>query len=303
MPRQRERESISVKGAGENSFQDRMQNRIWTGVLSMKKEKAAAGTAAEENRSEQDYNPAEYFSQLKQGNFTCHEIAKAKFNGGQKKSRNNFMFVCPRCGKQKMGINEEINAEHGGVWSCLVCKVGGNRFELAAFILGLEYARDKDPVHFWIKNMMENHYEKVIQFRTAPRKKYSPEKPKYVTRIGKTLIQEPGLMILPSLVKALNLTKAAILQDIHFTCHYFKKERLCRSVEQWQAKIDFLHPDTVRKALKELVDEGLIEMQKDKSGVFWRVSYSSLEHRVLKALQAATDDTYSNTADARQKWI
>ena len=77
-----------------------------------------------------------------------------------KKSRNNFMFVCPRCGKQKMGINEEINAEHGGIWSCLVCKVGGNRFELAAFILGLEYARDKDPVHFWIKNMMRTITEK-----------------------------------------------------------------------------------------------------------------------------------------------
>ena len=75
------------EGCGRKFFSRPYAKSHMDRCVEYEKKKAAAGTAAEENRSEQDYNPAEYFSQLKQGNFTCHEIAKAKFNGGQEVSQ------------------------------------------------------------------------------------------------------------------------------------------------------------------------------------------------------------------------
>lgn len=229
--------------------------------------------------------------------FTCYEIAKARFEGGVKKSKNNFMFKCPVCGKSKLGVDPEKNYEHGGVWNCLSCQVGGNRFELAAFILGLKYPKDSGPVHFWIKNMMEKHYGKVIQFSQPPPKKHSITKPKVISRVGRQLMQEPGLMILPSLAKVLTLQKAAILQDIHFLCRYYGKDAICRSISEWQARLCFLHHETVSKALRELAAENLIEKKKKGAQFFWAISYNNLEMRILDALHSTSLYTYSNTAN------
>lgn len=243
----------------------------------MKKEKATAPAVAGETTN-RNYSVNVCSNQIV--DFTCLEIAKAKLDGGTKKSKKNVMFKCSQCGELKLGVNPEVDAEHGGVWKCLKCNVGGNRFELAAFINGLEYPKDSGPVHFWIRNLMEKEYGRVIEFKQPARVRLQPEKPKIISRVGGTLTQEPYLAVPPTLAAKFGEIKAGILQDVHFLCYYFKKEWISRSLSQWQDRLFWLNPDTVRKILKELTDAGLLLKKRTGRDLFWQVSYQELERAV-----------------------
>jgi hypothetical protein len=251
----------------------------------MNKGKAAVATAAVSDSGFNNHNPDH---STNQSDFDCYEIAVAgNLEGGKKKRRGNFMFICPRCGKDLLGISLKKNGEHGGCWKCLCCNIGGNRFELAAFIHGDEYPKDRDAVHCWIEIIMEKQFGRIIEFKTEPRVPLKREQPKIVNRCAKILVQGDYSVVPHALADAVGELKAAILQDVHFLnlTYHRNGSSMSRSIAEWQARFSIRHPRIVRNALKELLAKGFLFKTESKGRTYWQVNYERLNSFLTDRLQ------------------
>lgn len=81
------------------------------------------------------------------------------------------------------------------------------------------------------------------------------------------LLDERPLVILPKLAVKVGLNEAIILQQIHYWCmrseHVINGEKwFFKSMEQWEAEMPFFSNSTLKRAIKNLVDQNLIKSAK-----------------------------------------
>lgn len=89
----------------------------------------------------------------------------------------------------------------------------------------------------------------------------------------KPLINEPPLLLLPTLAAKVGVNEAVILQQIHYWNQISKNVReghtwVYKTVEEWHAEFPFWSKSTIERALKKLETEQLIVI-----GVYNRMKY------------------------------
>lgn len=76
------------------------------------------------------------------------------------------------------------------------------------------------------------------------------------------LLREPPLVVLPSLAKAVGLNEALLLQQIHYRSIDRSSDGwVQRTRSEWADDFPFWHPDTIKRALASLRDQGLVEAE------------------------------------------
>ena len=131
--------------------------------------------------------------------------------------------------------------------------------------------------------------------------------------IGKLLIDDQPLQVLPSLAEAIGLNESLVLQQIHWLLSRSKKKIsgkywVFNTYEEWRDKhFRFFSLSTVRRTIKNLEDLGLItsttefnKMKVDKTK-WYTINYEELDN-----LQIATNKNDSPSAQNEQsnssKW-
>lgn len=110
---------------------------------------------------------------------------------------------------------------------------------------------------------------------------------KYMSRL---LIEESPLIVLPTLVKAIGINSAMILQQIHYSLNpehnkNFHDGRywVYKTLSDWQKKFDFLGMTTIRKCIKDMEDSNIIystNLNKDKRDQtkWYSINYEEMEN-------------------------
>ena len=131
--------------------------------------------------------------------------------------------------------------------------------------------------------------------------------------IGKLLIDDQPLQVLPSLAESIGLNESLVLQQIHWLLSRSKKKIsgkywVFNTYEEWRDKhFRFFSLSTVRRTIKNLEDLGLItsttefnKMKVDKTK-WYTINYEKLDR-----LKIATDKNDSPSAQNEQsscsKW-
>jgi hypothetical protein len=107
-----------------------------------------------------------------------------------------------------------------------------------------------------------------------------------VVKIGKLLINEPPLIILPTLAEIIGLNEAIVIQQIHYwlqkSNHVINGKRwVYNSYPEWQKQFPFWTERTIRRIMKSLTDQGLIfidnfnESKSDKTN-WYSINYAKL---------------------------
>ncbi|MGL4341232.1 MAG: hypothetical protein ACRCSZ_02275 [Lactococcus lactis] len=107
--------------------------------------------------------------------------------------------------------------------------------------------------------------------------------------MSKLLIEESPLIVLPTLVKAIGINSAMILQQIHYFLNpehnknfHDGKYWVYKTLSDWQKKFDFLGRTTIRKCIKEMEDSNIIysaNLNKDKRDQtkWYSINYEEME--------------------------
>jgi hypothetical protein len=107
---------------------------------------------------------------------------------------------------------------------------------------------------------------------------------------SRLLIDEPPLVVIPSLAKALGLNEAIVLQQIHYWLNpKFNKNFInnrywvWKTYKQWGEEFGFWGDKTVRRAIDSLEQEGLLITFK-KTAQFKTVKYYTIDYDCLNTL-------------------
>jgi hypothetical protein len=114
------------------------------------------------------------------------------------------------------------------------------------------------------------------------------------------LIDEPPLVVLPSLAKAIGLNPALLLQQLHFRGRQEPHGWVQRSLPGWREDgFAFWSEDTIKRALAELRRRRLVDVEQsastDRSNRY-RVNYDAVR-RLLPSVQLARMDLAGTDAE------
>ncbi len=213
-----------------------------------------------------------------QSDFSCIDVARGyELEGGTRQVHGEIRFSCPRHSDHKRRLFINVSKD---TWYCQSCQSGGNRFELAAFLLGLEYPRDKIDVHFWLSKCTDS-FSRTGLISPASRKKNLSESV-HIRSKGKTLVDEAGVVILPTLARAFGVHVAAVLQTIHFFCNYYSKAECRFSVEQWSLNLSWLGERHIRRVLNDCIIKSLISRRCKGRNSFFKVNYDTVRQKLTQ---------------------
>lgn len=110
------------------------------------------------------------------------------------------------------------------------------------------------------------------------------------------LINEPPLMVLPSLASKIGLNEAIVLQQIHYWLNpkinkNYKEEKhwVYNSYEQWQEQFTFWSIDTIKRTITALEKLGLLISKNFNSSKFNKTKWYTVDYEKLKLLTSCTD--------------
>lgn len=111
---------------------------------------------------------------------------------------------------------------------------------------------------------------------------------------NKNLINEPPLLILPSLAVAIGLNEAVFLQQLHFLMGLSKNEREGRkwvynTYGQWRQIFPFWSLDTVRRTINGLERAGLVVSGKFNEWVIDQTKWYTIDYERLAEACAKTE--------------
>jgi len=100
------------------------------------------------------------------------------------------------------------------------------------------------------------------------------------------LINEPPLVLLPSLAKAIGLNNAIVLQQIHYWLKSSKYEHdgsiwIYNSVSSWCDQFPFWSDSTIKRALNTLRDAGLIKVANYNKAGFDKTLWYTIDYAKL----------------------
>ena len=80
------------------------------------------------------------------------------------------------------------------------------------------------------------------------------------------LIPEPPLQVLPQLAARIGLNEAIVLQQLHYWTQVMGSEWIFNTIDAWQEQFPFWSTATVKRTLKSLREQGLIEVEQRGRG-------------------------------------
>ncbi|MCI0442154.1 hypothetical protein L0152_02920 [bacterium] len=248
----------------------------------MQKIKADVGASAEINQKllENDTVPAEKGQSHPFGNFNCIDVLHSHSEKGTQKLNNKWLFKCIACGKRKL----EVYADHDewrGSWKCQSCQKWGNRWDLCAFLLGLDcYKGHELEVHHWLAGATSSLERTGARIFRYTLRKHTHNEPRVrITGNSKYLIPgETPVLCQPTIVKTCGgILDALIIQEIHHLCHSYKKDWMYHTLDEWCTRFPDWTRDTTRKKLRKMISENKIEHRKEKGRDEYRVNYKTVE--------------------------
>lgn len=106
------------------------------------------------------------------------------------------------------------------------------------------------------------------------------------------LIQEPPLQVLPTLAQKIGLNEAIILQQIHYWLNpkhnkniFEDRHWVWNTYEQWQQQFPFWGEKTIRRAISNLEDAGLLDSFVTRD--FRKLKYYTINYNRLEELEKA----------------
>lgn len=113
--------------------------------------------------------------------------------------------------------------------------------------------------------------------------------------MSKLLINEPPLLVLPSLAKAIGLNEAIVLQQIHYwlqsSPHFYDGRRwVYNTAEGWQNNFIFWSEPTVRRILTSLRNQGVVLTGNYNKAGFDRTLWYSIDYEKLKEMESPSDE-------------
>jgi hypothetical protein len=131
--------------------------------------------------------------------------------------------------------------------------------------------------------------------------------------MSKLLINEYPLQVLPSLAVAIGLNEAIVLQQVHYWLDRSNVQKkghvwVYNTVPQWQAQFPFWSADTVRRALANLKQRGLLvgECLADNSfdkTMYYRIDYAQLAAVEDGNLQSSDDGKLQSSTTAKSNLL
>lgn len=127
--------------------------------------------------------------------------------------------------------------------------------------------------------------------------------------IGKLIINESPLTVLPTLAKLVGLQQAIIIQQIHYLCQQPKsgkvlqdgKKYIWNSYEEWiENYFPFWSKPTVIKHFTELEESGLIIAQQPNKHKFDHTKYYRVCYSKLLSLLESTDSKETILSDGKE---
>ena len=119
------------------------------------------------------------------------------------------------------------------------------------------------------------------------------------------LINEPPLVISPSLARIVGLHEAIVIQQLHYWLQLKPVDAdgrrwIYNTYEQWHAQIPFLAAESIRKVVRGLRERGIVLSRPKDAGSWNRVNEYSLDYEALQAIVAADMDGTPAAAVAPQ---
>lgn len=108
--------------------------------------------------------------------------------------------------------------------------------------------------------------------------------------ISKYIIEEQIIAFQPSLAVKFGMTKAIILQHLHWrsrkSWHEWNDKKWVKTTyKQLQEQLPFIKESTIRKAIKELEKQGCLDIRHDNSGKYLdRTNYYRIDYMVVDEL-------------------
>ncbi len=101
--------------------------------------------------------------------------------------------------------------------------------------------------------------------------------------MNKLLLNEPPLIILPSLASVLGLNEAIFLQQLHYwllksTTLFDGKKWVYKTVEEWEKEFPFWSDSTIKRAVGSLKKRGVLMVKKLSENKRKRVNYYSISY-------------------------
>lgn len=111
---------------------------------------------------------------------------------------------------------------------------------------------------------------------------------------SKYLINEDPIFFLPSLAVAVGLNEAILLQKIHGWLQCTPKEHIGRnwiynSYKSWHEQLPFLSESTIKRAMKNLIDLGIIISENFNSNKFDKTLWYSINYEKLNEIVENSD--------------
>jgi hypothetical protein len=113
-----------------------------------------------------------------------------------------------------------------------------------------------------------------------------------VVKIGKLLINEPPLIVLPTLAEKIGLNEAIVIQQIHYwlqkSGHVINGKRwIYNSYPEWQKQFPFWTERTIRRIMKSLIDQGLISIDNFNKYKSDKTNWYTINYEKVKLLRTS----------------
>ena len=100
--------------------------------------------------------------------------------------------------------------------------------------------------------------------------------------MNKLILNEPPLMILPSLACEVGLNEAIFAQQLHYwldksTTNIDNKKWVYKSMNEWEEEFPFWSNSTIKRAIKSLKKSDILLVKKLSSRVFYSINQSKID--------------------------
>lgn len=108
--------------------------------------------------------------------------------------------------------------------------------------------------------------------------------------MSKLLMEDPPLMVQPSLACAIGLNEALVLQQVHYwlqrsTTEIGDHRWVYNTVDEWREQFPFWSMDTVRRTIANLKEKGLLISARLSANKFDRTAYYRIDREILAAIE------------------
>lgn len=112
--------------------------------------------------------------------------------------------------------------------------------------------------------------------------------------MSRLLINEPPLMVLPSLAAAIGLPEAIVLQQVHYWLGASKfefegRKWVYNTYKEWADQFPFFSDSTIRRAVSSLKATGLIDIRNLSNNSWDKTNYYTIEYQKLDEITASAD--------------